>query len=61
MNLINLINLINFIDIMMPNMDGYQLLEVLRSNEKTQTIPIILVSARACEDSRVLGIELLIY
>ncbi|KAF0475491.1 protein-histidine kinase [Gigaspora margarita] len=44
-------------DIMMPNMDGYQLLEVLRTDKRTQTIPIILVSARACEDSRVLGLD----
>ncbi|RIB26981.1 hypothetical protein C2G38_2161729 [Gigaspora rosea] len=44
------------LNIMMPNMNGYELLDVLRSNEKTQTIPIILLSARACEDSKVRGL-----
>ncbi|KAF0459912.1 protein-histidine kinase [Gigaspora margarita] len=38
-------------------MDGYELLETLRSNEKTRTIPIILLSAKASEDSIVRGLD----
>ncbi|GEM_PF-76937 len=33
------------IDIQMPEMDGYELVELLRSNEGTTTLPIIFVSA----------------
>ncbi|CAG8486824.1 6677_t:CDS:10, partial [Scutellospora calospora] len=38
-------------DIMMPNMDGYTLLNKLRSNPTTQLIPVILLTARADEFS----------
>ncbi|RIB14651.1 CheY-like superfamily [Gigaspora rosea] len=44
-------------DIMMPNMDGYELLEALRSNEKTRSIPIILLSAKASENSIIRGLN----
>jgi signal transduction histidine kinase len=33
------------IDIQMPEMDGYELVELLRSNEGTNTMPVIFVSA----------------
>ena len=33
------------IDIQMPEMDGYELVELLRSNEGTATLPVIFVSA----------------
>jgi len=39
------------IDVMMPNMDGFELLKALRSNPATQTIPVILLSARTGEAS----------
>jgi len=44
-------------DIMMPNLDGFGLLQGLRSNPDTNTIPVILLSARAGEESRVEGID----
>lgn len=34
-------------DVMMPELDGFQLLKRLRENKVTQSIPIILLSARA--------------
>ncbi|MBD2006447.1 MULTISPECIES: ATP-binding protein [Cyanophyceae] len=43
-------------DVMMPGMDGFELLRSLRSNPITQDIPIILLSARAGEESRVEGL-----
>ena len=46
---------IAFLDIMMPNMNGYELLNVLRSNVKTQLIPVIILSAKAGEDSMIEG------
>ncbi|RIB13107.1 hypothetical protein C2G38_2198742 [Gigaspora rosea] len=43
-------------DVMMPNMNGYELLDLLRSNVKTRLIPVILLSAKASEDSLVEGL-----
>ncbi|WP_432813520.1 ATP-binding response regulator [Pantanalinema sp. GBBB05] len=44
-------------DVMMPEMDGFQLLKTLRSDPITQSIPIILLSARAGEEATVEGLE----
>jgi len=44
-------------DVMMPKLDGYGLLKVLRSRDATATVPIILLSARAGEESQVEGLE----
>jgi signal transduction histidine kinase len=44
-------------DVMMPIVDGFELLKELRENDKTHAIPVILLSARAGEESRVEGIE----
>lgn len=34
------------LDVMMPDMDGYQVLEILKSDPATQSIPVIFVTAR---------------
>jgi PAS domain S-box-containing protein len=44
-------------DVMMPGMDGFELLQSLRSDSTTQDIPIILLSARAGEEARIEGLE----
>jgi signal transduction histidine kinase/PAS domain-containing protein len=44
-------------DVMMPILDGFELLKALREDEQTRAIPVILLSARAGEESRVEGIE----
>ena len=44
-------------DVMMPELDGCGLLRELRANAETKTIPIILLSARAGEESRVEGLD----
>lgn len=44
-------------DVMMPEVDGFQLLNTLRSDPITQSIPIILLSARAGEEATVEGLE----
>jgi len=44
-------------DVMMPHLDGFGLLRQLRSDPKTRTLPVILLSARAGEESRVEGME----
>jgi len=44
-------------DIMMPGMDGFELLRALRADERFKSIPMILLSARAGEESQVEGLE----
>ncbi len=43
-------------DVMMPGLDGFGLLAELRKRPKTKTVPVILLSARAGEESRVEGL-----
>ena len=44
-------------DVMMPRLDGFGLVAALRANELTRQVPVILLSARAGEDSRVDGMN----
>jgi PAS domain S-box-containing protein len=44
-------------DVMMPRLDGFALLRELRREPRTTSIPVILVSARAGEESRVEGMQ----
>lgn len=44
-------------DVMMPQLDGFELLTALRSHEKTRTIPVVMLSARAGEEAKVEGLE----
>src|SRR6478672_6128076 len=44
-------------DVMMPRLDGFGLLQQLRSQPETRELPIILLSARAGEEARVEGLE----
>jgi CheY-like chemotaxis protein len=44
-------------DVMMPEMDGFQLLAALRKHHRTRTVPVVLLSARAGEESRVEGMD----
>jgi PAS domain S-box-containing protein len=44
-------------DVMMPRLDGFGLLRELRADPHTQELPIILLSARAGEESRIEGLE----
>ncbi len=44
-------------DIMMPRLDGFGLLKALRQDENLRETPVILLSARAGEESRIEGLE----
>lgn len=44
-------------DVMMPNMDGFELLKALRDDPDTSTTPIIMLSARAGEESHIEGVQ----
>lgn len=43
-------------DVMMPNLDGFGLIQKLRENPTTKSIPVILLSARAGEEAKVEGL-----
>lgn len=40
------------LDLMMPVMDGYSALEALRGDERTATIPVMVLSARSDAESQ---------
>jgi PAS domain S-box-containing protein len=44
-------------DVMMPRLDGFGLLQKLRTDPQTRELPIILLSARAGEESRIEGLQ----
>jgi DNA-binding response OmpR family regulator len=46
------------LDLMLPDLDGFGVCEILRRDPSTATIPIIIISAWASPDSRNLGLEL---
>jgi DNA-binding response OmpR family regulator len=46
------------LDLMLPDLDGFGVCEILRRDPLTATLPIIIVSAWASPDSRMLGLEL---
>jgi len=45
------------LDIMMPEMDGYEVCEKLRTNEKTKDVPVIFLTAKTEKDDIVKGFE----
>jgi len=46
-----------FLDVMMPEMDGYEVCRRLKEDPMTQHIPIVMVTALADRDSRLKGLE----
>jgi DNA-binding response OmpR family regulator len=46
------------LDLMMPDVDGFEVCKYLRNNEAFVSIPIIMLTARTEETDKVLGLEL---
>jgi DNA-binding response OmpR family regulator len=46
------------LDLMMPEMDGWQVLQRMRANPDLQQIPVIVVTAKANEIDRIFGLEI---
>lgn len=45
------------LDVMMPDMDGYEVCRRLRANPETRSIPIIMFTAKTLVDDKVAGFE----
>ena len=45
------------LDIMMPNMNGYEVCKILKNDVKTQFIPVVMVTALKDRDDKLKGIE----
>lgn len=46
------------LDLMLPDLDGFGVCEILRQEPATATIPVVIISAWASPDTRNLGLEL---
>ena len=46
------------LDIIMPDLDGYQVIKLLKSDEYTSKIPVIFITAKGQEEDEAKGFEL---
>jgi DNA-binding response OmpR family regulator len=46
------------LDLMMPDMDGWEVFHQLKASETTRTIPVIVVTAKAQSIDKVLGLHI---
>ncbi len=46
------------LDLLLPKMDGFEVLKVLKKDESTSTIPVIVLTAKAEEEDRQRALDL---
>ncbi len=46
------------LDLMMPDMDGWEVYQQMKANESTRNIPVIVVTAKAQSIDKVLGLHI---
>lgn len=46
------------LDLMMPDMDGWTVLQRMRADSQMQRIPVVIVTAKANEMDRIFGLEI---
>ncbi len=46
------------LDLMMPDMDGWEVYQQMKADEKTRSIPVIVVTAKAQSIDKVLGLHI---
>lgn len=46
------------LDLMMPDLDGWEVYQQLKADEKTRSIPVIVITAKAQTIDRVLGLHI---
>lgn len=46
------------LDLMLPHMDGLEICRAVRANEKTASVPVIMLTAKAEESDRIVGLEI---
>jgi two-component system, OmpR family, phosphate regulon response regulator PhoB len=46
------------LDLMLPGMDGLQICKALKKNQKTENIPVVMLTAKGEEVDRIVGLEL---
>jgi DNA-binding response OmpR family regulator len=46
------------LDLMLPELDGLEVCRILKKNERTSSIPIIMLTAKGTETDKVVGLEL---
>ncbi len=45
------------LDVMMPEMDGWQVLRTLKGDERTRSVPVVMLSARAERRDKMIGLQ----
>ena len=46
------------LDLMMPGMDGWEVYQQIKANEKTAHLPVIIITAKAQDIDKVLGLHI---
>ena len=45
------------LDVVMPEMDGWQVLRTLKGDERTRNVPVVMLSARAERRDKMIGLQ----